>query len=364
MTRRLTMLLLAVMAALCAVAGAVPGPPDAAVLAALNSSDVYVEPPLGGTSDPRELARLTAKARTLSGRGQPVKLVLMRALVGRDPFDVARGLRGGLGFSGTVVVTTRAGRVGAAGKRTLHSLQVALEAGKVAEMTDPVARLEAAADLTVPPPRDPGGRSGMRGLVTLIGLTLLGGAWAIGWGLRREQRLARAVVAERRAVLRLLLDALAVRITVLRGAANLTQEAVGLLDEAAEWHAEASASTTLGRAEDMAEAGRRLNSAGAALVRAGELVGHPQPQEDLFRGLCGIDPAHGVATTLARLPGRVQGVGVCADCRAKVDAGVHPERRWVPVSGRPTPFDEAGIRLPAPETAPARDPSARAARPA
>jgi hypothetical protein len=84
----------------------------------------------------------------------------------------------------------------------------------------------------------------------------------------------------------------------------------------------------------------------AALSRAGEIIGEPQPMDAPFLGLCAADPGHGPATTtavLADLPARVP---VCDQCRRNADSGSPPHRRLVPVNGRPTPFDQADIRYP------------------
>jgi hypothetical protein len=192
----------------------------------------------------------------------------------------------------------------------------------------------------------------VRELLVMIGLTLLGGAWAIAWGLRREQRRERAGAAETRAQLKLCLDALRARALALARRPSLPQEGRALVEAALASYAEGVAAVDRARGdEDLDTALARLRAGLAQLERAGEVIGEPQPMDEPFAGLCAVDPGHGPATSSAGLAGLDEPAGVCDECRRRVDGGETPSRRLIPVGGRPVPYDEADIRLPPPPDA-------------
>ncbi|MFN8121261.1 MAG: hypothetical protein U0237_02395 [Thermoleophilia bacterium] len=319
-------------------------PEDARIIAALSTGSVYASRGQMGDFAGDIEQRLAAKTAELRKRGYDVKLALVPPISGEDPFTYAGRIRARLGFEGTLVVTTPTGPAGAAGPRSADSLRGAFLAGKVDDISSPTQRLIAASEIALPPP--PSTRSGIRELLVLIGLTLLGGAWAISWGLRREQRKARATAAETRARLRVCLDAVAARIGILDDGGELPPRAADLLAGARADHDEASAAVAGNAPDDHDRALLRVRRALERIQTAGDDLGKPMPMDNPFAGLCSVDPAHGPAFAVARLDGRPQPVPVCDACRARVDAGEIPKRRLIPVAGRPVPFDEADIRFP------------------
>ncbi len=344
--RVLRLALLAVLAALALLpaASAASTKEDAQVVAALKVGDVYASRGQMGDFAGDIEKRLATKAGELRKRGFAVKMALVPPISGEDPFAYAARIRTLIAFEGTLVVTTPTGPAGAAGPRAVDSIRGAFLASGVDDIASPTQRLITSAELALPPP--PSGRSGIRELLVLIGLTLLGGAWAISWGLRREQRRTRATATETRARLRVCLDALAARIGILDDGTELPPRAAELLDGARADHDEALTAVAGTAPDDHDRALLRVRRGLERVQDAGEILGRPLPMENPFLGLCAVDPAHGPAFAVARLEDRPLQVPVCTACRARIDAGDPPKRRLIPVEGRPVPFDEADIRFP------------------
>ena len=344
--RVLRLTLLAVVAALALLPGAAMADTreDDQVIAALTAGDVYASRGQMGDFAGDIEKRLVVRTDELEQRGFPVKLALVPPITGEDVFAYAARIRTRIGFEGTLVVTTPTGPVGAAGPRSVDSIRGAFLASKVDDVASPTQRLITAVELAIPPP--PTGRSGIRELLVLIGLTLLGGAWAISWGLRREQRRTRATATETRARLRVCLDALAARIGILDDGTELPPRAAELLAGALADHDEALAAVAGNAPDDHDRALLRVRRGLERVQDAGEILDRPMPMENPFLGLCAVDPAHGPAFAVARLDDRPLQVPVCTACRARIDAGDPPKRRLIPVAGRPVPFDEADIRFP------------------
>lgn len=318
---------------------------DAAVHAALTKGDVYVSSAELGSQAPDVQERLQAQVDALARRGYPVKLAIVAPLQGDDPFVYARRLRAELTYPGTLLVTTRTGPVGAAGDREETSLRGAFQAERVDEVASPTQRLVVASDVALPaPPRE--GKA-WRELLLLIGLTLLGGAWAIAWGLRREQRRARIQASEARSMLKVTLDALAAHADALDARPDLPAEVREAVADARRDHSEGL------RAVGNAAVGADLDAGTAALhrglvhlARAADAAGAPFAPDQPFDGLCAADPAHGPATGVGPLADHEARAPVCRACRDRADAGTPPTRRQVPVAGRPVPFDEAPLPVP------------------
>lgn len=337
--RGCAVLVAAVALALAPAARTAP-PDDAAALAALSERDVYASAAALGDFAPVVEERLAAQVANLEGRGHSVKLAVVGGLRGEDPFAYARRLRERLGFDGTLLVTTASGPVGAAGERSEDSLRGGFVAERVDAVSGPTQRLIEASELAVPPPPRNGGT--WRELLVLVGLTLLGGAWAIAWGLRREQRRTRAEAAERRAMLKVGLDALAARADALVAAPGLSGPAGDLVARARTEHT-AGMRVVQARGEDITPGVEALHRGLGLLAEAADDAGAPFAAGAPFDGLCAADPAHGPAegvAPLADLPARVP---VCAACRTLAEAGTPPARRLVPVGGRPVPFDEVDL---------------------
>ena len=341
MLRRAAPLVLLVALLVASVARAAPAD-DARALTTLGRHDVYATSALGTLAGVVE-ERLAAKAAQLRARGEDVKLAVVGPLRGEDPFRYAQDLRRRLGYGGTLVLTTPDGPVGAAGRRRAESLRGAFAAARVDDLRGPAQRVIAASELALPPD-DEGGS--WREVVVLIGLTLVGGAWAISWGLRREQRRARLRGAEARARLRVGLDALRARIDLVGDHADLPAHGRDLLAQAQDRAADALRRGQAGmEGEGVDDALRDVHDAFRLVELAGALVGEDVPADDLFAGLCAVDPAHGAARTAAPVAGA--DAPVCAACAGRAAAGVELVPRAVPVEGRPVPFAEAGVPCPA-----------------
>ncbi|MFN8108296.1 MAG: hypothetical protein U0Y82_00335 [Thermoleophilia bacterium] len=339
---RVRVLCAVLVACLLGIAGPALGQPGVtATVQGLRDVDVYVAPSLRDSLAVGDIDRLLAQVDKLGDEQDGVKLALVADTDGLDPFEFAARVRTGTGFTGTVVTTTPAGPTGAAGPRTPQSIHTSLTAGRVDAVTNPVDRLLAAAPLAVPAPAPSRHGTAWRELAVLIGLTLLGGAWAIAWGLRREQRRTRTNVADRRAGLRVRLDALRAQASAVHAGTAPPDPVLAALEDLGDAHTRGLAAAGLERATDMDEAEQHLARGVDALHRARELADLPPLRNGLYQGLCSVDPGHGVATALARLPGRSLPAPVCAACQARVEEGDPPARRLVPVHGRPVPFDEA-----------------------
>ncbi|MCB9011210.1 MAG: hypothetical protein H6531_05185 [Actinobacteria bacterium] len=309
---------------------------EAELVQALSVRDVYASRSALGTLAPVVEDRLALRALELAERSQPVKLGIVSSFGGEDPFAFADRVRNDLDFDGTVLVTTPHGAVGASGPRSPGSVQGAFKARDVDNIASATQRLITAAGLAVPPPPDPD--PAPRGLLTLVGLTILGGIWAVTWGLRREQRRARAVVADRRALLRLAFDGLEGQLAATVGRADLTGAE---MDAAQRYLDSGREAARLGRSEDMAEAAHKLNR-GCRIVFGDDA---PAVANRLFAGLCAVDPSHGSAMGLSRIPGRELPAPVCDACRARVDSGDPPTRRTVPLDGRPVIWDDIPVEM-------------------
>jgi hypothetical protein len=321
-------------------------PLAAPITTALRARDVYASPSVLGAAAPKVEAQLAAHAADLTGRGQPVKLALVPSLGRENAFAYAERLRREIGWEGTLVIATLSGATGAAGPRSRDSMANAFTAEHIDRIANPTRRLVAAADIAVPPP--PRGDSGIRGLFVMLGLTLFGGAWAIGWGVRREQRRARAGFGESREALRVSLDALQARTTAMAQRPGLSTEVRSLLDAARDGYGAADAGIARAVSQrDLDACLVDLRRGLAQLEGAGILIGEPQPMSDPFAGLCSADPTHGPAVVAARLRDRDLLVPVCHACREAADAGHPAARRLISIGGKPVPFDEGGLRFPA-----------------
>jgi len=344
--RRGTRLVALVALALAAAPAAAAPPDDAAAVRALRAGDVYATPALGGLTGPvRE--RLAVKAEQLRARGEEVKLAVVGPLRGDDPYLYAEDLRDRLGYGGTLVVTTPDGPVGAAGERRPDSLRGAFAAARVDDLQGPAQRLIAASELALPPDAE---GSSWREVVVLIGLTLLGGAWAISWGMRREQRRARGRLVESRAMLRVGVDALRARAALVDARGDLPREARDALDRA-----RGRADRARARGDTTDDGGqvdaalREVHDGLRDVERAGRAVGLRLPADAPLEGLCSVDPGHGAAEATAPVDGCGE-APVCAACAARAAEGRALTPRMVPVDGRPVPAATAGVaRPPEPE---------------
>jgi len=328
------LLLLAVLVGLVPV-GAIGAPAlyDAPVVRALQRGNTYVVPVL---YDATVAAQVRADAAQLAARGENVKLAAVPFVPGGDLYAYAEALRATLKYAGTLVVTTPNGDVAAAGPRTPLSIQTALTAVGASSVPDPAARLLVAAEVSTPPPTD--SSNGVRDLIILGGLALLGGAFAIGWGLRREQRRAHERTMEARGILKVYADALGARARLLAQSHGGGAEPRALVEAVEAYHVAAdtliSHATTERELEDGAASLR--NGLGDA-ERAGELAGLALPAADPFADLCSVDPAHG------QISHQSDDGPLCTPCAERLKAGHELIPRRVLVGGLPRSFRDAPV---------------------
>jgi hypothetical protein len=322
----------AVCGLVCAGAASARTPPDP-VATALRRGDVYVNPVF---YTPAVAEQVRADAAELARRGEDVKLAAVPFVAGRNLAAYAEELRTRLGYKGTLVVTTPNGAVAASGPRTPLSISTALTAIGAGDVVDPAARLLIAAEVSTPPPTDSG--SGVRDLIVLVGLALLGGALAIGWGLRREQRRAHARTMEARGLLKVYADALGARGDMLTARRSADAESRGLIEAVVAYHVAADAQVDHATTErDLAEGAASLRAGFGDAERAGELVGLDLPQRQPFADLCAVDPAHGAIVH----PGGDG--GLCAGCTDRLRAGHELIPRRVNYGGVPVSFLDAPV---------------------
>ena len=341
---RAGLLVAAILASLAFAAPAVAVDP---ALAPLQNADAYVSPRTLGPAAADAQARLAAVAAEFSAGRQPVKFAIVAGPVGAPSILVyTRRLRARLDYLGTLVVTAPGRPVAAVGPRPPAAITRRLRALSIGTIANPTDRLIVAARAAVPPPQREEG-DGLRTLVAFIGLAVIGGGWAVAWGLRREHRQRRRAVSEAKAVMQVCLDALRARAMALARREGLPPDARSRVEAALGSYAQASAMMRSAfTVEDVDRVLLDLRAGLAAVAVAGEAVGEPQPADEPFAGLCGIDPVHGVAEASAPSADHPSPIPVCLDCKRAADAGRPPARRLVPSAGRPVPFSEADLRFP------------------
>jgi len=331
---RILLLLAAIVAALWVAGGAAAAPRiQPQVVLALRHSDTYVDPVFYGATVARQVR---ADAAELRRRGEDVKLAAVPFVPGGDLIAYATALRAELGYGGTLVVTTPHGDVAAAGPRDPLSIKVALTAIGADQVVDPAARLLAAAEVSTPPPTDSG--SGVRDLIVLVCVALIGGALAIGWGLRREQRRTHERTMEARGLLKVYADALGARARLLAAVRTDDPEAHGLVEAVEAYHVAADALITHATTEsELADGAQSLRSGFGDAERAGEIVGRAMPQAAPFAGLCAVDPAHGAV-------GNPSADGaLCPACTGQLRSGHELVPRRVESGGVPVAFLDAPV---------------------
>ena len=320
--------------ALAAIAAVVPAAVAAAAdpaREALAARDAYVSPRVLGPAAAEEEHELAGVAARMDAAGRPVKLAVVLGPAGAPSLRVyARRLAGDLAFGGTLVVTTPAGAVAAAGPRPAADITRDLRAARVGAAADPVDRLARAADAAAPPPVDPA-EVGTRTILLLVGVALLGGLWALAIGSGRGERRTRREVAEARARVRVCLDALRARATALMRREDLPAPARAGVGRALNTYAEAVTSLQEMRVARQVDAlAPEVHAGMDEIARAAESVGESMPSDDPFAGLCAVDPAHGPCAP---------GTAMCEDCDEAIGRGEPPLPRMLAVDGQPVPFD-------------------------
>jgi hypothetical protein len=312
-------------------------------LQALRAGDAYASPRALGAAAPDAQGRLVDTAARLQREGKAVKLAVVAGPSGAASMRAyARRLRRLLDFPGTLTITAPGRPVVAIGPRAPAAITKDLRSGQVGRIADPVERVVRAAELAVQAPRERGSGSSTRGLTALLALAVIGGAWAAAWGFRREMRRAGAALAAERARIRVELDVLRVRVRDLASRPDPPAAARAALDRAMSCYSTALVQVERSRRpEDVWRAIPDLESGLAALREAAHRLGEPVTEDDLYRGLCAVDPGHGTATTTVVPRDGQEPLPACDHCAEEAAAGRPPMRRMVPVEGRNVPFDEA-----------------------
>lgn len=181
----------------------------------------------------------------------------------------------------------------------------------------------------------------VRETIALLGISALGGVWAVAWGTKRIERPRRVAMLDARTQMQVHLDALRARTGLLSRRPDLVAEARELLDEVVEQ--EILIDAVLARAaalDDVHGLWDEVNEAFLRIEEAGEIVGVPLPAHRPFAGLCALDPQHGPAVPDALIDGRA----VCAGCAESAAGGSRLPVRQVTENGRPVAFDVARAR--------------------
>ncbi|HEU5448016.1 MAG TPA: hypothetical protein VFW57_03300 [Acidimicrobiia bacterium] len=322
--------------------------------AELAAADVVTEPAANVSSADRD--RLVQAAGELRKQGVPTKFVVV-ANRPVNPPRYAVDLRQAIGFNGNVLVLSRSpNSLGIASSVPAQERQDAFESSVADLRADPVGgtivvaqRLSEAAGSASGSGEGSGSGGSMSGLV-LVGLLLVGVVGVVALGRRASRRRAEADLADRKAALEPMVDALAAHITDvgsdLRLGGDRVAEAQPYYDEAVLAYGEVrdampSASTapaidTLGRT---LERGLRAGVSARAVLDGRPI---PSPEETaLLEGLCAFDPKHGRA--IKEMPvvtptGNEAEVPVCATCGEGLEQGQMPDVRRVNQRGRDVPY--------------------------
>ncbi len=317
------------------------------VLEDFRHSDVHVSPAQVGDSAAAAQVDLRIVAADLKESGRPVKLAVVRGRgETRRLLAYARRLRDELGYRGTVVLTTPGGATVAAGPASSAQVTDRLRRARIGQIVDPVQRLESAAGVAaVEPPK----ASGTKTALTLLGIAVLGGAWAIAIGTGRRARRGRQELAERRAAMRVHLDTLRARAAALARSGRLSDAQRPRVQAALGSYADGV--TALQQASSPAEVAALAPTVAAgmaAVTAAGRDVGEEWALSgNRFQGLCGADPAHGPPAGGGPLVPGGPSQPLCANCMSLAERGEPVPLRMVSAGGRPVPFTEVE-ELPAP----------------
>ena len=178
----------------------------------------------------------------------------------------------------------------------------------------------------------------VREVGALLGLSALGGLWAVAWGIRRAEQPARIAMLDARTQLQVRLDALRARTAIL-ARQPLPEAARHLVDDVVERQVLIDAELTRASSvADLQALDPDVVAANRVLEQAAELVDLDMPAGAPFAGLCAVDPGHGAAQTTVDVEG---GMAVCEECAAAVARGDPVRHRMVCIDGRPAPFTAA-----------------------
>ncbi len=343
---------LALVALLAACAGALADTPSP-IAQELRASGVYVSPRVLGEAAPAARAELVAAREELAAQRRDVAMAIVPGPAGSRTLQAyARRLRAEADLSGPLLVAAPGRAMAATGAAEPARAAAGLDGADVDAIANPVERLIAAAWIVSVPEPEP---DGTRELLILLVLAALGAAWAIAWGANRTDRQRRDRLSERRTHVRLGLDALRAHATAVTHDGAAGARAHRAAEEVLALCSDTLAGLHEARTEsDIVALVPRIRSGFDTLAAAQE-PGRPSPcADDPFAGLCGVDPAHGRATTTAAVAGLDGTVPVCARCARRGDDETPLHPRMVPSGRRALPFPAARGCL-APPTADAAD---------
>lgn len=316
-------------------------------LVTLEDRDAYVSPRALGPASAAAEAELARAAAEMAERRQPAKLAVVLGPAGAPGMQAyARRLRRELGYEGTLVVTAPGRGVVAEGPLPRGTIAGRLRRTRADAVRNPTERVILAARTAAPPPLDED-EGGTQAIIALLGLAVLGGGWAVAWGMRRESREQRRVIGDARAVMQVCLDALRARAIALTKRGGVPAEAQAHIQGGLAAYADGA--TRLKGARDVLTIDRvllDLRRGLGELAAAGEIIGVAQPADDPFAGLCAVDPAHGRSVAPATVEDAPEPLEVCEDCRRAAEAGEPRSRRLIPAGRDEVPFSEADLRFP------------------
>jgi hypothetical protein len=326
---------------------------------ALRESSVYVDPDAERALTPDEVARVGSLIR--QNDAGPMYVVVLPASAtdeaGGDPSSalrqVAEELREPGVYAGVIGNSFRAGSVGVdvpAADLAREALEAEASRGAYAVRADFVRRV-GAAKAGAGPAGDQGGDGGGGGFPVVL-LVLLGAPLAVLLFMRRrrrkqEEEQARAELEEVKQVAREDLVALGEDIRALDLDVQMPgadADAKRHYDQAVERYTEAEeALDRARRPEDIEPVSSALEEGRWAMAAAkAELAGERPPER---RPPCFFDPRHGPSVDdveWAPPGGQPRPVPVCAADLARIQDGIDPEARQVPVGGQMVPYWAAG----------------------
>jgi hypothetical protein len=323
--------------------------------AELAASDVVTEPAANVSSADRD--RLVQAAGELRSQGVPTKFVVV-ANRPVNPPRYAVDLRQAIGFNGNVLVLSRnPNSLGIASSVPAQQRQEAFDRSVADLRADPIGGTIVVAQRLSEAAGSAGSGSGesesggsMSGLVLIVGLILVGVIGVVALGRRAARRRAEGDLADRKAALEPMVDALASHITDLgsdlRFGGDRVAEAQPHYDEAVLAYGEVrDAMPSAGTAPEIDTLGRTLERGLRAAVSARAILdGRPIPAPEetaLLEGLCAFDPKHGRAVRempVVTPTGNEAEVPVCATCAEGLEQGQMPDVRRVSQRGMAVPY--------------------------
>jgi hypothetical protein len=322
--------------------------------AELAASDVVIEP--GVTISDADRQRLVDAARELRSRGVPTKFVVV-ANRPVNPNVTARELRKAIGFNGNVLVLSRSPQsLGiASGSVPDAEIQSAFNSSVPELRADPIGGTIAVAERLSEAAASAGsggggGGGGIGSGLALVGVLLVGFFAILRLTRVAGRRRAEADLADRRAALEPLVDALAAHVTDLgsdlRFGGDRAAQAQPHYDEAVLAYGEVRDAMPAAQTAPAVEAIRQALERGLRAAQSARAVldGRPLPPPEeipLLEGLCTFDPKHGrvVRTMPVTTPaGDEAELPVCAQCAAGLEAGQMPDPRRVYQRGMAVPY--------------------------